>query len=441
MHHSHGRATLGGKLSAVLVAAGSSVGLGNIWRFPYVAGDNGGGAFLVIYILCVLLLGLPIMVAEFSVGRASHRNAVGAYRALAPKWSFLGYNGVVAAFLILGFYFVVSGWTAEYMVHSVTGSLARYTTADEYKSVFENFIQNPWRPVLYTALFVLATHFVIAMGVQKGIERSAKVLMPLLFVILIALSIHSLLMPGGEEGLRFLFRPDFSKVTPSTVLVALGQAFFSLSIGIGTMVTYASYFKPDTNLRHTALNVTILDTLVAVLAGVVIFPAVFSVGIEPSSGPSLVFITLPGIFNSMPLSMVWSSVFFLLLVVAALTSTISLHEVITAYMHEEWHMSRRMVHDRSLHGAGRRGIAVAGRSEGMEHLRTHDFRLARLPHGQHPAPRRRIFHLHFRRLAPRPENTQGRNQQQRHAEIPYLRGVHLPRALRLPGGAAADLPG
>ena len=204
----------------------------------------------------------------------------------------------MAAFLILGFYFVVSGWTAEYMVHSVTGSLARYTTADEYKSVFENFIQNPWRPVLYTALFVLATHFVIAMGVQKGIERS-------------------------------------------TVLVALGQAFFSLSIGIGTMVTYASYFKPDTNLRHTALNVTILDTLVAVLAGVVIFPAVFSVGIEPSSGPSLVFITLPGIFNSMPLSMVWSSVFFLLLVVAALTSTISLHEVITAYMHEEWHMSRR----------------------------------------------------------------------------------------------------
>ena len=244
MHHSHGRATLGGKLSAVLVAAGSSVGLGNIWRFPYVAGDNGGGAFLVIYILCVLLLGLPIMVAEFSVGRASHRNAVGAYRALDPKWSFLGYNGVVAAFLILGFYFVVSGWTAEYMVHSVTGSLARYTTADEYKSVFENFIQNPWRPVLYTALFVLATHFVIATGVQKGIERSAKVLMPLLFVILIALSIHSLLMPGGEEGLRFLFRPDFSKVTPSTVLVAL-------------------------------------------------------------------------------------------------TSTISLHEVITAYMHEEWHMSRR----------------------------------------------------------------------------------------------------
>ena len=340
-HHSHGRVTLGGKLSAVLVAAGSSVGLGNIWRFPYIAGDNGGGAFLLIYIGCVLLLGLPIMVAEFSVGRAARCNAVGAYRALNPKWSLLGYNGVLAAFLILGFYFVVSGWTAEYMVHSITGEFAHYTSAAEYQGAFERFITHPWRPLLYTVLFALATHAIIALGVQKGIERSAKLLMPLLFFVLIALSIHSLLMPGGGEGLRFLFRPDFSKVTPSTILVALGQAFFSLSIGLGTMVTYASYFKPDTNLRHTALNVTILDTLVAVLAGVVIFPAVFSVGIEPSSGPSLVFITLPSVFNGMPLSMVWSSVFFLLLVVAALTSTISLHEVVTAYLHEEWHLSRR----------------------------------------------------------------------------------------------------
>ena len=203
-------------------------------------------------------MGLPLMIAEFTVGRASHLNAVGAYRALDRRWSFLGYNGVLAAFLILGFYFVVSGWTAEYMVHSVTGSLAQYTTAAEYEAVFTNFISNPWRPILYTVLFALATHFIIALGVQKGIERSAKVLMPLLFVVLIALSIHSLLMPGGGEGLRFFFKPDFSKVTPSTVLVALGQAFFSLSIGIGTMVTYASYFKPETNLRHTALNVTIL---------------------------------------------------------------------------------------------------------------------------------------------------------------------------------------
>ena len=337
----HHRVTLGGKLSAVLVAAGSSVGLGNIWRFPYVAGDNGGGAFLLIYIGCVLLLGLPIMLAEFAVGRTTRRNAVGAYHALDRRWSFIGYNSVLAAFLILGFYFVVSGWTAEYTVHSLTGELASLSTAEEYAAQFEGFISNPWRPLLYTLLFILATHAVIALGVQKGIERSAKVLMPLLFIILIALSIHSLLMPGAAEGMRFLFRPDFSKVTASTLLTALGQAFFSLSVGIGTMVTYASYFKPETNLRHTALNVTILDTLVAVLAGVVIFPAVFTAGIAPSSGPSLVFITLPGIFNGMPLSMVWSTVFFLLLVVAALTSTISLHEVITAYLHEEWHLSRR----------------------------------------------------------------------------------------------------
>lgn len=340
MTHLH-RVTLGGKLSAVLVAAGSSVGLGNIWRFPYVAGENGGGAFLLIYIGCVLLLGLPIMVAEFAVGRSTRRNAVGAYHALDRRWSFIGYNSVLAAFLILGFYFVVSGWTAEYTVHSLTGELARHTTAEVYASLFERFITNPWRPLLYTLLFILATHAVIALGVQKGIERSAKVLMPLLFVILIALSIHALLMPGAGEGLRFLFYPDFSKVTASTLLTALGQAFFSLSVGIGTMVTYASYFKPDTNLRHTALNVSLLDTLVAVLAGVIIFPAVFTAGIAPTSGPSLVFITLPGIFNGMPLSMVWSTVFFLLLVVAAITSTISLHEVITAYLHEEWHLSRR----------------------------------------------------------------------------------------------------
>lgn len=335
------RATFGGRLSAVLVTAGSAVGLGNIWRFPYVAGENGGGAFLLIYILSVLLLGVPIMLSEFAIGRNTHRNAVGAYRTLSSRWSILGYNSILAPLLIMGFYLVVSGWTLEYMIHSLTGEFTRISTPEAYESLFNAFTQNPWKPLLYTVVFTLLTHGVIALGVQKGIERSARIMMPLLLLILVVLAVHSILLPGGTEGVKFLFAPDFSKVTPSTVLVALGQAFFSLSIGIGTMVTYASYFKPDTNLRHTALNVTILDTLVAVLAGVVIFPAVFSVGIEPSSGPSLVFITLPGIFNSMPLSMVWSSVFFLLLVVAALTSTISLHEVITAYMHEEWHMSRR----------------------------------------------------------------------------------------------------
>ena len=335
------RATFGGRLSAVLVTAGSAVGLGNIWRFPYVAGENGGGAFLLIYILSVLLLGVPIMLSEFAIGRNTHRNAVGAYRTLSSRWSILGYNSILAPLLIMGFYLVVSGWTLEYMIHSLTGEFTRISTPEAYESLFNAFTQNPWKPLLYTVVFTLLTHGVIALGVQKGIERSARIMMPLLLLILVVLAVHSILLPGGTEGVKFLFAPDFSKVTPSTVLTALGQAFFSLSIGLGCLVTYASYFKNDTNITHTALQVAFIDTLVAVLAGLVIFPAVFSVGIEPTAGPSLVFVTLPAIFNTLPLSMVWSTIFFLLLVIAALTSTISLHEVLTVYVQEEWHLSRR----------------------------------------------------------------------------------------------------
>lgn len=335
------RATLGSRLGAVLVAAGSSVGLGNIWRFPYVAGENGGGAFLLIYIASVLLLGLPLMVAEFSLGRATHSNAVGAFRRIDRRWAPLGYLSVLTPFLILGFYFVVAGWTAEYFVHSITGEFIRYSEASEYAAAFGRFISNPWRPLGYTLLIIAATHWIVVSGVKKGIERSSQVMMPLLFVILAVLAVHAAVMPGSGAGLRFFLQPDFSKVTAGTVLTALGQAFFSLSLGMGIMVTYASYFKQETDLRHTALQVILLDTLVAVLAGILIFPAVFSAGIEPSSGPSLVFVTLPSIFNGMPLGMVWSAVFFLLLILAALTSTISLHEVTTAYLHEEWHLSRR----------------------------------------------------------------------------------------------------
>lgn len=335
------RATFGGRLSAVLVTAGSAVGLGNIWRFPYVAGENGGGAFLLIYILSVLLIGLPIMLSEFAIGRHTHLNAVGAYRTLSRRWSLLGYNSVLAPWLIMGFYLVVSGWTLEYTIHSLTGEFTRLNTPDEYQSLFDGFTLNVWKPVLYTIVFALLTHTVIALGVRRGVERSARILMPLLLAILVVLAVHSVLLPGGMEGVKFLFAPDFSKVTPATVLTALGQAFFSLSIGMGCLVTYASYFKDDTDIRQTAVQVASIDTLVAVLAGLAIFPAVFSVGIEPSSGPSLVFVTLPAIFNTLPLSMVWSTIFFLLLVIAALTSTISLHEVLTVYVQEEWHVSRR----------------------------------------------------------------------------------------------------
>lgn len=349
------RANFAGKLSAVLVAAGSAVGLGNIWRFPSLAADNGGGAFLVIYLLCVLLLGFPLILAEFSVGRSTQLGAVGAYRTLHKRWGFIGYFGVVAAFLLLGFYYVVSGWTLEYFVESLTGNLGKCSTIDEYRALFDNFRTATWKPLIYAWAFVLLTHFIIARGVQKGIEKFSNILMPLLFVILIVMAIHSITMPGSEAGLSFFFKPDFSEVTPKAVLMAMGQAFFSLSIGMGCMVTYASYFKRETNLKTTALQVTMLDTLVAVTAGVIIFPAAFSVGIfnqgeAAMAGPELIFITLPAIFNSLPWSMLWSAIFFLLVIVAALTSTISIHEVVAAYLNEEWKLKRSVANWLSTSG-------------------------------------------------------------------------------------------
>lgn len=341
------RANFAGKLSAVLVAAGSAVGLGNIWRFPSLAADNGGGAFLIVYLLCILLLGLPLLLAEFSVGRSTQLGAVGAYRSLNRRWGFIGYLGVLAAFLLLGFYYVVSGWTLEYVVQSLNGSLSELSTVEQYRSAFDSFKVDVWKPLLFAWAFVLITHFVIAQGVQKGIEKASNILMPLLFVILFAMAINSVLMPGSSEGLKYFFTPDFSAITPKTVLMAMGQAFFSLSIGMGCMVTYASYFNRETNLKGTAVQVLSLDTLVAIVAGVIIFPAAFSVGIfnageTPMAGPGLIFITLPAIFNSLPLPMLWSSIFFLLVIVAALTSTISIHEVVAAYLHEELKLKRSL---------------------------------------------------------------------------------------------------
>lgn len=335
------RATFGSKLGAILATVGCAVGLGNIWRFPYMVGENGGAAFLIVYIICILLLGLPVMITEFFIGRHSRRNVAGAFKQLAPgtKWSFIGYNGVLAAFLILGFYSVVAGWTLEYILQACTGSLAGKTAAD-FTQEFELFSTDALRPILWTAAFIVMTHVIIMSGVKKGIERASKLMMPVLFLILCALCVRSLTLPNASAGLRFLFEPDFSKMSGSVALSAMGQAFFSLSIGMGCLITYASYFSKSTNLQATALQVTLLDTLVAVLAGVMIFPAVFSFGIAPTAGPELVFITLPNVFEQLPLGNLWSLVFFILLALAALTSTISLHEVSTAYLHEEWHMTR-----------------------------------------------------------------------------------------------------
>lgn len=336
------RATFGSKIGVILATVGCAVGLGNIWRFPYMLGENGGAAFLLVYISCILFLGIPVMITEFFIGRYSRKNAAGAFKVMAPgtKWSVIGYNGVAAAFLILGYYAVVSGWTLEYIVQAFSGSLEGKNATD-FADEFTAFSTGVFRPILWTVVFIALTHIIIVSGVKEGIERASKVMMPMLFLILIALCIRSITLPGASEGLTFLFNPDFSKIDSSVVLSAMGQAFFSLSIGMGCLITYASYFGKQTNLQTTALQVTILDTLVAVLAGVMIFPAVFSFGIEPTTGPELVFITLPNVFEQLPFGNIWSFVFFVLLALAALTSTISLHEVSTAYVHEEYHVSRK----------------------------------------------------------------------------------------------------
>lgn len=333
------RASFGGKISAILVAAGSAIGLGSIWRFPYMAGEHGGAAFLLVYLLCVFVVGIPVMLAEFAVGRNTHKNAVGGYRSLSRPWRWLGYNGVIGALFISGYYYVVAGWSLEYLVSSLFGPL--YSSTESFTEQFSAFQLSP-RQAIYTVVFILLTHLIIVRGVEKGIEKASKVMMPALFVILIVMAIKVAFMPNAAEGYRFFLSPDFSKAfSAETIFTAIGQAFFSLSVGMGCMVTYASYFKSDNNLTGTSFSVSLLTLLVAVLAGLVIFPAVFSAGLKPAEGASLIFITLPEIFKDMPLAGMWSAVFFLLLTLAALTSTISFHEVLVAYFTEEHKLSRR----------------------------------------------------------------------------------------------------
>ena len=341
------RANFGSKLGVILASAGSAVGLGNIWRFPYETGENGGAAFIIIYLGCVLLMGIPIMVAEFLIGRRSRSNTAGAYQRLAPgtPWKWVGRMGVLAGFLILSYYTVVAGWTLEFIYEAATNSFAG-KSAEGFIASFDSFVANPWRPLIWLIAFMLMTHYIIVKGVEKGIEKSAKIMMPALFILLIILAICSISLPGSSAGINFLFKPDFSQINSNTFLSAMGQAFFSLSLGMGCLCTYASYFKNDTPLPKVALNVATIDTLVAILAGIIIFPAAFSVGIKPDAGPSLLFITLPNVFQqafgSIPLLAITLSImFYVLLAVAALTSTISLHEVVTAYLHEEFNMTRK----------------------------------------------------------------------------------------------------
>ena len=339
------RGNFGSKLGVILATAGSAVGLGNVWRFPFMTGQNGGAAFIILYFGCIFLLGIPGMVSEFIIGRHAQANAYRAYGKMGGKlWRGVGLLGIFTSTIILGFYAVVAGWCLQYLFASVGGQLTGDT---EYVSqYFQTFSSDPLKPCLWGVIFVLITHLIVVRGVRHGIERASKILMPLLLVLLVVIVVASCLLPGAIEGVRFLLLPDFSKLTHSVLLEALGQAFFSLSLGTACLCTYASYFSRHTNLLRSATQIALLDTVIAILAGLMIFPAAFSVGVNPDSGPSLIFITLPNVFQqafaTMPtVGYVVSILFYALLVFAALTSTISMHEIGTAFFHEELKMKRQ----------------------------------------------------------------------------------------------------
>ena len=347
------RGSFGSQLGVILASAGSAVGLGNIWRFPTEVGRGGGAAFILIYLGFILLLAMPVMLCEFIIGRSARSNAIGAFQKLAPgkSWIAAGIMGVLGGFLVLSFYSVVAGWTLHYTIQSALGqlqgqcSMFNGQSSMDFGAAFNVFVSDPWQPIISLAVFLLLTHLVVARGIQHGIERYSKLMMPMLLVIILLLVGFSLTMPGAAEGVRFLLQPDLSEVTPDVVLGAMGQAFFSLSVGLGCLVTYSSYFSKETRLVNSAMNVCIIDTMVAVLSGFIIFPTVFSVGIAPDAGPGLVFITLPNVFNlmfgEMPVvGYVFALLFYVLLLLAALTSSISMHEICTAFISEHFNKSR-----------------------------------------------------------------------------------------------------
>ncbi|PLX13056.1 MAG: sodium-dependent transporter [Marinilabiliales bacterium] len=350
---SSGRDGFTSKFGIIAAAAGSAVGLGNIWRFPYVAGDNGGGAFLLFYLLFIVVIGVPVMLSEFTIGRRAQANPFGAFMKLKRGKPFVlvGIMGIVAAFFILAFYSTVAGWTLEYVYLSVSDAF-NGKSGGEISEMFNGFYTSTWGPLSWQLIFMILTAFIVFAGVQKGIEKYTKILMPMLLVIILVLCVSSVslgenvdpetgkVIGSSWDGLKFLFYPDFSKINAEAILAALGQAFFSLSIGMGVLITYGSYIGKDNNLTSTAVQVSFADTLVAVLAGVAIFPAVYHFGMSPEAGPGLVFKVLPNIFQAMPGGYIFAILFFLLLTIAALTSSISVLEVVVASMVEELKMKR-----------------------------------------------------------------------------------------------------
>ena len=330
------------KFGFVMAAAGSAIGLGNIWKFPYVAGKNGGGSFLLIYLAIVATIGFSILMAELVIGRATQRNPVGALKRLqgGKWWPLIGYAGIATAFVILSYYIVVAGWTLAYIGKSATGLLAT-TDGAALGGMFTDFITDPLEPILYAGAFAALTVWVVVGGVNQGLERSCRYLMPALLVLVIVLCIRSLTLDGAGAGWDFFTKPKWEDVTFHTVIEALGQAFFSLSLGMGTMMTYGSYISRDSDVVESGFTVVSLDTLIAVMAGVMILPAVFAFGMDPAAGPGLTFVTLPRVFAQMTGGVIFGPLFFILLAIAALTSSVSLLEVVTAYFVDERGWTRR----------------------------------------------------------------------------------------------------
>lgn len=326
----------------VMAAAGSAVGLGNVWKFPYMAGENGGGAFVIVYLPIVFTIGISVLLAELIIGRAAQKDPVGAFRVLrGGAWPLVGFMGISAAFLILSFYGVVAGWTVAFAAKMASGA---FTAPDaDPAAIFGAFIGAPVPPLVYAGGFMAVAVVVVLGGIGHGIERANLVLMPMLFVILMALVARAVTLPGALDGLMFFARPDFSKVTGATVTAALGQAFFSLSVGLGAMITYGSYLDRAQNIGRSASSVVGLDTLAALLAGLVIFPTVFAVGADPGAGPGLAFVTLPAVFAEMPGGQVFGTLFFVLLAIAALTSAVSLLEPVVAFFMDQYGFRRSRI--------------------------------------------------------------------------------------------------
>jgi NSS family neurotransmitter:Na+ symporter len=324
------RAQWGSNFGFIMAAAGSAVGLGNLWKFPYLAGKNGGGVFVLVYLLIVLFIGFTIMLGEMAIGRSTQLSSYNAYKKISKNWAFVGGLGVIVGFIILSFYSVVGGWVLNYLVKTVAGGIPADTSA-----YFGSFISDPVAPIFWHMVFMAATAFIVFRGIGGGIEKACKFMMPALFVLLVVISIRAITLPGAGAGIAFYLTPDLSKLTAGTVVAALGQVFFSLSLGMGCIITYGSYLNKEENLEKNSIIVPFLDTLVALLAGFAILPAVFAFGLEPGAGPGLMFITLPQVFNQMPLGAVFGVLFFILVLFAALTSSISLLEVTVAYMQDQ----------------------------------------------------------------------------------------------------------